>query len=632
MMLQRLKELVAAGLLRQLDYQLAAVLADAGETDEKVLLAAALVSERLGQGDVCVDLARVAGVPLFDSDKVVANVEVLQAPALEEWATALRASDLVSTDTTDAPLVLDGIRLYLGRYHRFEVDLGTWIGRCVAPHTVVEIDALNEGLDRLFVSHEKVEQEEFRLVPPGEAVMAPPSLDESTIDYQRLAAAIAVLHPFCVISGGPGTGKTTTVARVLALLLRLFGPLRIALAAPTGKASARLGDSLRAIKPQLDLPPELLKRIPDQVLTLHRLLGLRGDKARPVYHRDNPLHCDLLVVDEASMVDLPLMARLVDALGENARLILLGDKDQLASVEAGSVLGDICDSGNEHAYSPAQAARLQGLCGYRQASIANRLPPMADAIALLRHSYRFDDEQGIGRLARQVNKGDKAGALNTLQSGSAELLWQPDLRAGAQAELVREAVDGYTGYLEHSDPEQALRAFGRLRILCALRSGPQGVKSLNSAVEDELSRRGLIQRGGVFYRGRPIMVTRNDYGLKLFNGDVGLLLPDPHADGALRAFFQMPDGELRSFAPGRLPEYETVFAMTVHKSQGSEFERVLLVLPVEPTPVLTRELVYTGITRARSRVHIAATEAALCNAIEKRNERVSGLRERIWQG
>ncbi len=606
-MIRRLKELTAAGLLRQLDFQLAAVLADSGEADETVLLAAALTSHRLGQGDVCVDLAAAAGQALFDSDKN-ADIETLTAPPLEPWLAALRTSGLVAGDGADAPLVLDGTRLYLGRYHRFEADLGSWMVRRAALIPQVDDAELKAELDRLF-----------------------PAPTDGAVDYQRVAAAIAALHPFCVISGGPGTGKTTTVARVLALLLRLFGPLRIALAAPTGKAAARLSDSLRDLKAALDLSPELMDRIPEQVVTLHRLLGLRGDRQQAAFHRDNPLHCDLLVVDEASMVDLPLMARLVDALGDEARLILLGDKDQLASVEAGSVLGDICDSGREHGYGPTQAARLAGLCGYRPLDEEADPAPMADAIALLRRSYRFDDRRGIGRLARQVNGGDREGVLETLRGGSEELDWQADLRAAAMNRLVREAADAYADYLAIDDPQRALQAFGRLRILCAIRSGPQGVQALNRALEDELSRRGLIHQGGVFYAGRPIMVTRNDYGLRLFNGDVGLLLPDERADGALRAFFQMPDGELRSFAPSRLPEHETVYAMTVHKSQGSEFDRVVLVLPVEPTPVLTRELLYTGITRARHRVRLAATADALKTAIERRSQRASGLRDRIWR-
>jgi exodeoxyribonuclease V alpha subunit len=310
--------------------------------------------------------------------------------------------------------------------------------------------------------------------------------------------------------------------------------------------------------------------------------------------------------------------------------MLLGDRDQLASVEAGSVLGDICDTGGEHLYGQDQAQRLATLCGYPQGPVAEVVPPMADAIALLRRSYRFDDQKGIGRLARQINGGDGSGALETLGVGLDELQWQPGLGPGSLARLLREAADGYAEYLALGDPGQALDAFNRQRILCALRAGPQGVAALNRGVEAELSRRGLLRPDAVFYPGRPVLIARNDFGLKLFNGDVGLVLPDPAAGGDLRAFFRLPDGALRSLAPGRLPEHETVFAMTVHKSQGSEFDRVLLVLPEEPGPVLTRELLYTGITRARNRVRLAATEAVLRWTIERRSQRVSGLRDRIW--
>ncbi len=628
MILKQLGELAAAGLLRQLDLQLAAVLADAGEEDERVLLAAALASWALGQGDICVDLGRAAGRPLFDSDRPNLAQTLQVAPALQDWTGALAASRFVACDGGDAPLVLAGQRLYLGRYHRYEADLGAWIRHRAAQRTALDPDLLKAELDRLFPKTSTPPTTAPRT--PGEEGTGRGGSSEGPVDYQRLAAAVAALHPFCVISGGPGTGKTTTAARILALLLRVLGPLRIALAAPTGKAAARLGESLRDLKARLDLPPELAERIPEQVLTLHRLLGLRGDLAQPAFHRDNPLHCDLLVVDEASMVDLPLMARVVDALSDGARLMLLGDRDQLASVEAGSVLGDICDTGGEHRYGPVQAQRLATLCGYPQGPAAAPVPPMADAIALLRRSYRFDDQKGIGRLARQINGGDWAGALETLGAGLDELQWQPGLGSVALARLLREAADGYTEYLALDDPGQALDAFNRQRILCALRAGPQGVVALNRGVEEELSRRGLLRPDAVFYPGRPVLVTRNDYGLKLFNGDVGLVLPDPAAGGALRAFFRQPDGALRSLAPGRLPEHETVFAMTVHKSQGSEFDRVLLVLPEEPGPVLTRELLYTGITRARNRVRLAATEAVLRWTIERRSQRVSGLRDRIW--
>lgn len=609
-MLRRLRELAAAGLIRQLDYQLAVVLGELGEQREGVLLAAALVSHGLGRGDVCVDLAAAAATPLFAGEQASSGVPPLIAPDLEPWLAELRDSGFVSDGTVPAPLVLDRRRrLYLGRYHGFEQRLAGWInGRATAPVDAVDRKALERELDRLF----------------------PPRPSSGGVDYQRVAAAIAAVHGFCVVSGGPGTGKTTTVTRILALLLRLLGPLRIALAAPTGKAAARLGESLRERKPQLDLEPELLALIPDEVVTLHRLLGMRGDGSRPRYHREEPLHCDLLVVDEASMVDLPLMTRLVDALRDGARLILLGDKDQLASVEAGSVLGDICDSGSEHAYSGRQQALLQGLCGCATRTAA-AAPPMADAIALLRHSYRFHAGSGIGELARAVNAGRAEAAVACLSDHRfTDLIWRAAGGAGELAALVSSAADAYAEYLQHSEVADALDAFGRFRLLCALREGPFGIKGLNRMLETELARRGLIDPRRPFYPGRPLMITRNDYSLKLFNGDVGLVWAERRAGGALRAIFPRPDGTLRGHGVARLPPHETVYAMTVHKAQGSEYRRVVLLLPPDPSPVVTRELLYTGLTRAMEQVTLAATEAAVRRALGQRSRRRSGLRERLW--
>jgi exodeoxyribonuclease V alpha subunit len=599
-MLQTLRALADGGLIRPLDYHFAAVLGELGEGSAAVLLGAALASAALGRGDVCLELRGLAGRPLGDTD--------LEAPTLATWTAALGASPRVGAGDRPTPLVLDAAgRLYLGRYHAFETALADWVRRRAAmPSPAVAPESLARELDRLF----------------------PPSGDGEP-DHQREAAVVALLHPFCVVSGGPGTGKTSTVIRILALLLRLLGPLRIALAAPTGKAAARLGEALRARRDGLGLEVELAPLIPDQVVTLHRLLGLRGDGGRPRHHADNPLHCDLLVVDEASMVDLPLMARLVQALRPQARLILLGDRDQLASVEAGSVLGDIC-TGAGSGFTPAQGRLLQQVCGAAP-GVDPEAPPLADTLCLLRHSYRFPAGSGIGRLAGAVNAGEGEAALACLHGAQGEdLAGWPLAREPDLGPLVALAAEAYADYPRAQDPAAALRAFNRFRVLCALREGPYGVRALNRHIRAELARRGLLDPQRDFYPGCPLMITRNDYGLRLFNGDVGLVWPDPAADGALRAFFPSPEGELRAHTLSRLPAHETVLAMTVHKSQGSEFQRVLLLLPPDPSPVVTRELVYTGLTRAMQRVELAASDQALVRALGQRNRRASGLRERLW--
>lgn len=256
---------------------------------------------------------------------------------------------------------------------------------------------------------------------------------------------------------------------------------------------------------------------------------------------------------------------------------------------------------------------------------------MADAIALLRHSYRFHAGSGIGELARAVNAGWADEAVACLSDGDfTDLAWRPPIGAGEMADLVSSAADSYADYLSSSDVAEALAAFNRFRLLCALREGPFGIKALNRSLEAELARRGLIDPRSRFHAGRPLMVTRNDYSLKLFNGDVGLVWPDPRAGGALRAFFPRPDGTLRGHSVARLPQHETVYAMTVHKAQGSEFQRVVVVLPPDPSPVVTRELLYTGLTRAMEQVTLVATEVAVRRALGQRSRRQTGLRERLW--
>lgn len=609
-MLKQLAALASAGQIRQIDYQLAAVLRQCGETHDGVLLAAALSSQRLGQGDVCVDLAALGEQPLFDVEQAAADAApLLFAPPLPAWLAQLRASAFVSDGSNPAPLVVDDDgRLYLGRYFEFEQRLAQRLQSLAEGTLEIDGKALKAELDRLF-----------------------PAPKDGSVDDQRVAAAVAALRRLCVISGGPGTGKTTTVTRILALLLKTAGPLRIALAAPTGKAAARLSDSIRDKKQGLGLNKDRLAMIPDEVVTLHRLLGLRGDGSPPRFHAGNPLHCELLVIDEASMVDLPLMTRVLAALPSTARLILLGDKDQLASVEAGNVLGDICDSGVQHAYSAGQTQALTALSAAPQGASERAAAPMADALAMLNHSYRFSSKSGIGELARAVNAGDEDQAISCLTPEKyADLDWRRGGQDGAPAELIDLAVDAYAEYLQCSQPAEALKAFDRFRVLCAVRKGPFGVVTLNQQIQEALDKRGLIDQRKAFYKGRPVMITRNDYGLRLFNGDVGLIWNSEQEGQALRAFFPLPDGGQRALSVARLPQHETVFAMTVHKSQGSEFDRVLLILPQEPSPVVSRELLYTGITRAMTQVTLAADEAAMRRAVAQRCVRASGLRQRLW--
>jgi exodeoxyribonuclease V alpha subunit len=456
----------------------------------------------------------------------------------------------------------------------------------------------------------------------------------SAPDWQKVACALAARKRFTLITGGPGTGKTTTVVRLLALLqsdpARQHTPMRIALAAPTGKAAARLGESIASAVQKL--PEPLRQHIPSQAVTLHKLLQVRSKLAQDVVPE---LAVDLVVVDEASMIDLDMMARLLAAVPLSARLILLGDKDQLASVEAGAVMGQLCAGADLGNYNADTLAWLAQTTGADVSAWAGDGSALAQQTVMLRLSHRFAGESGIGQWARAVNAGDSAGvakrwsqapdwvrdapaSVTRLQPRQAH---DPRLKA-----LVRQAWQAWLQQLEDfkssvcSDEQalDALKAFANFQVLCAVRDGPWGVDSLNQRMAASL---GLPTEG--WYAGRPVMVTRNDYHLKLMNGDVGLCLN--HARG-LRVAFPDGQGGMRWVLPARLDTVETVFAMTVHKSQGSEFEHVALVLPDRPVAVLTRELLYTGMTRAKSRLTLVVPQAqVLWHAVAVQVLRSGGL-------
>jgi exodeoxyribonuclease V alpha subunit len=453
---------------------------------------------------------------------------------------------------------------------------------------------------------------------------------------------VALRGSVAIITGGPGTGKTYTVARLLALLFASAGgqaaQQRIALAAPTGKAAARLKQSIEKAL------GELAERVGDALplrehtarmgpaRTLHSLLGARPDTRAFAHHRGNPLDVDVLIVDEASMVHLEMMASLLDALPPSATLILLGDKDQLASVEAGAVLGDLCHDAQAGNYSEATLEYVRAASGEQiPDDFAGAGGPLAQQTVMLRHSRRFGGP--IGQLALAVNAGEVARAEEVLRAGDGAVRW---IEHAQQAQVLQLALAGYRPYLEllaqgpggeHEDWVRAvLQRFEAFRILCAVREGEWGVEGLNAAIEQRLEQDRLLRRGGEWYVGRPVMVTRNDYGTRVFNGDIGLTLADPARPGSLRVYFLEGDA-VRSVLATRLRHVETAFAMTVHKSQGSEFRHTVLVLPQDRGGMLARELVYTGITRASEQFTLVSpTSAVLGEAILRRTHRASGLR------
>lgn len=583
---------------------------EAGDHPPVLRLVASLASAAVGEGNICLELAAVAGSEFH------ADGGSLVVPPLEELRACLGTVPVIGRPGQFRPLILDdGDRLYLYRYWRCQRDLTEFILQKTAEGGgPFDRTLLADGLARLF--------------PSGGA----------GTDWQKVAALSAMWRRFAVISGGPGTGKTSTVVKILTLLLEQAAgrPLRIALAAPTGKAAARLRESIRLMKDGLCCADGVKARIPDEATTIHRLLGAVGDSTRFRFSRENPLPHDAVIVDEASMVSLTLMARLVTALKRGARFILLGDRDQLSSVEAGAVLGDLCGGGREELFSSEFAAFAGEVAGETIPvhGGTEKLPPLADSLVILKKNYRFGDTGGIGALSRAVNAGDGDRVLALLKDGSSlGVSWRPLPGSGdLKRSLAPAALSGYERYLAARTPDESLAAFDTFRILCAVRQGGHGVAGINRLVEDILEDQGLIEPRQRWYPGRPVMVTANDYGLKLFNGDVGLVLPDPGREGELRVFFPAPDGGVRSISPFRLPEHETVYAMTVHKTQGSEFEEVLLLLPEKDSPLLTRELIYTGITRARAQVEIWGREDVLRAAVTRRIERSSGLREALWPG
>ena len=676
-----LRDWTERGWLRRLDSALAAFIheRDPG-AGPAVLIASALLAHMEGRGHTCLPLAPLAEEPQQLLDWPEPAREELtrcwdQLPrGLAAWVQALGASRAVRHAPLGSampagiaqagadlgqPLVLGGSEaaplLYLRRYWQYETQVSAAVlGRVQTTFTVDEALA-RTWLDRLF--------------PPADSTPA----DSPPVDWQKAACAMALRGALTVITGGPGTGKTYTAARLMALLHAIHRrdePLRVALAAPTGKAAARLRQSidqslqgLAQIGPQPlsehGLWEQLTQRM-GKAQTVHALLGARPDTRRFRFDAEHPLAVDVLIVDETSMVNLELMAALLLALPPTARLILLGDKDQLASVEAGAVLGDLCATAALGQYSSATADYLRRVAGVEVPakflwSGAGEPPPLAQQTVMLRHSLRFGT--AIGELAEQVNLGEATDA-RTLLAKHAPALWMAPADSVTPATVLSLAVHGraagvadtdqptpcHADYLRliqgrppaaHTDKaahgswvKSVLVAFEGFRILCAVHDGDWGDRQINREVQRALAAAGLLRPQGEWFVGRPVMVTQNDAALGVYNGDVGVTLPSL-AGTALRVWFLDGD-ELRSVAVSRLAHVETAFAMTVHKSQGSEFSHTVVVLSPRGGELMTRELVYTGITRARQFLSIVEPQHGLLkSAIERRFWRASGLKARL---
>lgn len=601
------------------------LLTQAKDAPPLVLLAAAFLSQQLARGQVYLDLSALAenpGKALALGQDAIELQTVLAAYSEQDWLDALQQPNLLVAQTEGcSPLVLDlsNKRLYLRRYWQNQQTVNHGLLKRLQPVRTSLPDTVLEQINQLF----------------------PANQDAASLDWQKIACVLALRARFSILTGGPGTGKTTTLTRLLAVLISLkqteghsLENLTILLAAPTGKAAARVSESIHQAVERLNCPETIKQYLPRHATTLHRLLGSRPDSRQYKYNRHHHLIADLVIVDEASMIDLEMMAALVEALPDRCTLILLGDKEQLASVEPGSVLGDLCEQAGPASYDAGTLAWIQANTPM-PATLSVMSPtsnPCNQQTIVLRHSHRFNAESGIGQLANAVNAGDDQRVMTIL---AADASVYPDLNPEALQSKARlaESPSSATKRLQTLVlPSQTMRlqgyrefrrlvgrgndfacrdiwawsvhnAFDRFRVLAAVRQGQWGVEGLNYAIEEWL---GVNHQVSDWYPGRPVMVTRNDYQLGLMNGDIGIALIDH--DQKLRVAFPVAGQTMQWVSPLRLPAVETAYAMTVHKSQGSEFDHVVLVLPDQFSPVLSRELLYTGITRAAKDFSLIATQ------------------------
>ena len=602
--MNKIRLLLNEGIINPIDYYFTASLSEFSESiGPSVFLAAALASHATANKHVCLDLSAMETKILFAFPD---GKPAVQCPELMPWRRELENCPFVGSPGEIKPLILGPChRLYLFRYWQYENILANEIRNRNQPILPVDGVRLAESLQRIF-----------------------PESREGSWGLQQTAAVIASHKKICFITGGPGTGKTTAVARILAVLLEQPGNEEciIRLAAPTGKAAVRLGESINALKPFLNTTASVLNAFPESPQTIHRLLQPRSGTPYFRHDRQHPLNADIVVVDEASMVDVALMAKLIEAVPEESRLILIGDKDQLASVEAGSVLGDIC--GEPAAEEPDRWRTCYEVIKNKHRPSMEDYPVFENDLdgctVHLNRTYRFN--RNIENLSKAIKNGDFEKTRSCLDSASPDIRMVNILSEDRLiTELENSILSGYTAYLQTDDPAEALFRFGQFKILCAVNQGSRGVEGINRAVERILTGKGLIHPHTEFYPGRPILITENDYPLSLFNGDIGLIRQGNQTGEGPYACFQDTGGSIRKIQPHRLPRHETAFALTIHKSQGSEFESVLIVLPLKDTPVLTRELLYTAVTRSRSKITLWADERILKNTLARKINRFSGL-------
>lgn len=568
-----------------------------------------LVSKKLSEGHVCLLLDDIDNDIEYMPESLKNRISGIDQ---------LRDEPLVSVkDGEKQPFILHNNRLYLQRYFNYESIILDRIEkfiedekRCTADR-LASIKAHRFAINALFDAEANQTAKDTNQQP----------------DWQMAAAISCVLNNFSIITGGPGTGKTTTVAKILAILFHINKDIKVALAAPTGKAAKRMGESLKASSFKVDeeIKPRLQQLQPG---TIHRLLKSIPDSPYFRYNSDNPLEYDVVIVDESSMLDVALFAKLLDAIGPLTRLILLGDKDQLASVEAGSLFGDLCESPGElNRFSTERIKIINSfITGSARQIGPNQVAehsghPFFEHIIELKYSHRFKSDQGIGKFSKAIIENDTAAIAGFYNENTdRQIVLDPLYSQAVFEKFVEEFVD----YIKEPDIKTALKKFNDLRILCAIREGEYGLYVTNHRVEKYLADKRYISLKGEFYEQRPVMMTSNNYSLGLFNGDIGLVRPDNK--GVLKVWFETPEGEIKSILPGLIAQAETVYAMTIHKSQGSEFNTVLIILPdSENIQILTRELLYTGVTRAKHQALVQGKESSILQAASRQVKRASGL-------
>lgn len=577
-----------------------------------------LLSQRLLEGHVCIQPEEALNIPPYMMER------------LPEWR---RLATWVGQGSDDLkPFYLIENRLYLQRYFRYELN----IIRRIKDYVSKSVIRLDERKSLLLSQADYIRSLTARYPELTPAIKG----TTEAIDWQLTGAIRCLLSDFSILTGGPGTGKTTTLAKLLKIYHRLYPQARVYLVAPTGKAAMRMSESLRrSVAGDSDPVSDWIRTL--TATTIHSLLGYQRNNVEFRFNAGNPLSCDLIIADEASMIDLPMMSKLMDALGSEARLILLGDQNQLASVEAGSLLGDLCHSvGALNHFSPAVCEWVNAFISDPDRTIPLPSGPtrtrgiLAPHVTELKFSHRFNNLGPIGQLAQAV-LGNNSEQISSLiksfgRSSGDALIFDNDY----QESVLSDFILGFEAYIKEPDIAEALKKFNSIRILAAVREGKYGVQSLNNRAEQILVSKKLISAGSTFYEHRPILVTRNNYELGLMNGDVGILRKDDQ--GVLRAWFETSDSAteqkpaIRSVLPAYLTHVETTYAMTIHKSQGSEYERILVVLPDDPeAPILTRELLYTAITRAKNYVTISGSESQILRCAAREVRRVSGIRENL---